>query len=66
VSLAKTRPSLAIARPTPTRAAKIEEGEARLVVNMPAEEHRALKIRATERGLTIKAYVLALIRADAK
>ena len=70
----KARPTnLALARPTTTRALngtsrtarELDEGKARLVVNMTPAEHRALKIRATERGLSIRDYVLGLIRADA-
>jgi hypothetical protein len=66
------RPNLALTRPTTTRvmagtsraAAKIEEGEKRLVVNMPEPMHRALKLRAVERGVSMRDYVIGLLRAD--
>jgi len=63
-----SKPRLVLARPTPTpsarAAAKFEEGEARLVVNLPEKLHRALKIRAAERGTTIRQYILSLLEAD--
>lgn len=42
----------------------IEAGAARLVVSLPIELHRRIKIRATERGQSIRDYVLTLLRAD--
>lgn len=69
-----TKPKLALARPTTTKAqgpsaaaraaAKLEEGDARLVVSMPERLHRAIKMRAVERGVTIRQYVFALLEAD--
>ena len=66
--LALTRPTKA-AKPAPTSetsraAAKFEDGEARLVVNLPERAHRAIKMRAVERGVTIREYVLGLLEQD--
>ena len=60
---------LGLLRPTTVAlskaAAKIEEGEdARLVVNVPERLHRAVKLRATERGLSISQYMRELLKAD--
>ena len=49
---------------TSTAARRIEEGDARLVVNMSPVLHRKLKIRAVERGVTMRDYVLQLLAAD--
>ena len=38
--------------------------DARLVVNMPEALHRKVKLRAVERGITIREYVLALLAND--
>lgn len=69
-----TKPKLALARPTMKKtdapsaaaraAAKLEEGEARLVVGVSEQLHRAIKMRAVERGMTIREYVLGLLEAD--
>lgn len=40
------------------------KGDARLIVSMPTELHRNLKIRCAERGVTIRAYMLSLLEAD--
>jgi hypothetical protein len=40
------------------------KGDARLIVSMPQELHRNLKIRCAERGITIRAYMLSLLEAD--
>ena len=40
------------------------DNDARLVVNVPARVHRAIKLRAVERGITIRDYILGLLRAD--
>jgi predicted DNA binding CopG/RHH family protein len=70
------KPKLELARPSKRVAAvvangkksaaaeAIEAGEARLVINVPIELHRRVKIRATERGLTMREYVLSLLRED--
>jgi predicted DNA binding CopG/RHH family protein len=61
------KPKLALARPsaaTSKAATKLEEGEARLVVNLPEALHRKVKLRAVERGITIREYVLGLLDAD--
>ncbi len=68
-----TRAKLGLARPSETAsssragegtsaaARRVDEGEARLVVNIPERLHRALKMRAVERGITIRALVLELL-----
>ena len=38
--------------------------DARLIVAMPQEVHRSLKIRCAERGITIRSYMLSLLKAD--
>lgn len=71
----KKRPTLTIARPTKTgqapamsgtarAASKLEDGEARLVVNLSGRAHYAIKLRAMERRLTIREYVLGLLERD--
>jgi predicted DNA binding CopG/RHH family protein len=65
-------PQLALARPTTTKktteaaraAAKLEDGDARLVVNLPERLHRSIKMRAVEQGVTIREYVLGLLERD--
>ena len=62
------RARLQLARPSataprPAAAAALEE-DARLVVNMPRRLHIALKLRATARGVTMRDYVIALLKAD--
>lgn len=65
----KQKPTLKRTRPT-TRAkaaprsgkAKIVEGTTRLVVDMPAALHRRLKMEAVEQGMTIREYVLGILR----
>jgi hypothetical protein len=71
------KPKLALVRPTAAKkaaatqsaavsrtAARVEEGEARLVVELPEAAHQAIKIRAVERRITIREYVIGLLRAD--
>jgi hypothetical protein len=62
--LGLTRPTAAPKSHASKAAAKLEEGEARLVVNMPEALHRKLKMRAVERGITIREYVLKLLERD--
>ena len=38
--------------------------DARLVVNMSEALHRKIKLRAVERGITIREYVLGLLAND--
>jgi predicted DNA binding CopG/RHH family protein len=38
--------------------------DARLVVNLPERVHRAIKLRAVERGISIRDYILGLLAAD--
>lgn len=45
------------------RSAK-NDGVARLAVNLPVAMHRQLKIRAAERGISIRDYIIALLRKD--
>jgi hypothetical protein len=65
------KPQLALARPTSAAAAASRvavkmagEGTVRLVLEVPPSARQALKVRAAERGTTIKAYLLALAAAD--
>lgn len=73
MSTTKTKPTLNMDRPTKkpaptTIAAKgaqaMADGEVRLSVNVPTRVHRQLKIRAVERGKTVRAYLLDLLSAD--
>lgn len=65
----KTKPKLNMTRPT-TRAkaapqngkAKIVEGTTRLVVDMPTAIHRRLKLAVVAEGLTIREFILELLR----
>ena len=64
-TLGLARPSSASSSPTArAAAAKLEEGEARLVVNVPEGLHRKVKMRAVERGISIREYVLELLAGD--
>jgi hypothetical protein len=45
----------------PARARSSDEN-ARLAVNLPIATHRALKARAAAKGVTIRAFLLALLR----
>lgn len=68
------KPKLALVRPSekrqsvkpsaPAAAARIERGEARLVVQLPADVHRAVKVKAAQRHMSIREYVLELLRRD--
>lgn len=42
-------------------AATVAPGYQRLAVNLPSETHRALKLRAVDKGITIRQYLLALL-----
>jgi predicted HicB family RNase H-like nuclease len=44
------------------RAARAAELEARLAVNLPITTHRALKARAAEQGVSIRDYILQMLR----
>jgi len=66
---ANAKPTLALSRPSLTAnataaASKLAGGEARIVVDVPEAIHKALKIRAITRGVTIRQYVLELLAAD--
>jgi hypothetical protein len=41
-----------------------EREEARLAVNLPIRVHRQLKVRAAEEGMSIRDYVLSLLRRE--
>jgi hypothetical protein len=60
--------NLGLVRPTTTlskAAKKLQEGPpVRLVVDLPSALHRAVKLRAVERGMTIRDYVLELLAKD--
>ena len=76
MTAAKTKPKLAMGRPstaaksadayaaTTRAAAKLEDGEARLVVGMSLRAHQAIRMRAVERNITIRQYVLELLKRD--
>ena len=53
-------PALRVSRP----AALVEHGESRLVVQLPTEEHQAVKVTAAQRGLSIRDYVRGLLERD--
>ena len=73
-----SKPKLALVRPSARRnpapsapspaaavsAHRIEKGEARLVVQLPAEVHQAIKRRAVDSRMSIRDYVLSLLRKD--
>jgi len=69
-----TKPKLALVRPSARKpqtpepsaaaAARIEKGEARLVVQLPGDLHRAVKVRAAQRNMTIRQYILMLLHED--
>jgi hypothetical protein len=46
------------------RAELVDEGVARIVVDVPRSQHVAVKRRALERGLSVRDYTLELYRAD--
>lgn len=46
-------------------ASRIEAGEARLAVQLTAAQHRAVKMRAAELGLSIRDYLMGLLERDA-
>lgn len=60
-----SRPKLAMVRPSianeaqraSRKAIRVEQGEARLVVELSREEHRSLKSRAARSGKTMRDYV---------
>jgi hypothetical protein len=66
------KPKRTLERPTAAQraartargAAKFDESDARLVVNLPEAVHQAIKMRAVERRLTMREYVIGLLRAD--
>ena len=49
-------------RVTPPKPIATVRGQARLAVNLPIELHKQLKIRAAEEGMTIRDYILKLLR----
>jgi hypothetical protein len=51
---------------TPARSAKVMQTQvqARLAVNLPANLHRQIKIRAAQRGVSIRDYILMLLSKD--
>lgn len=49
-------------RVTPPRPMETARGQARLAVNLPVELHKRLKIRAAQEGMTIRDYILELLR----
>jgi predicted DNA binding CopG/RHH family protein len=59
-----SRPNLSVTRPVAVTAAKVAAGEARIVVDCSESLHRKVKIRAIERGVSVKTYMLQLLQAD--
>lgn len=57
----KPKPKLALARPSARIAPSVDDGEQRLVLNVPTSLHKAIKREALERGITVRALVLELI-----
>lgn len=47
---------------TRPRSAHRRPPEARLAVNLPKELHREIKVRAAEEGLTMREYLLTVLR----
>jgi predicted HicB family RNase H-like nuclease len=66
--MAKPRSKLTARRPTSTAAASAAKAftvqEQRLAVNIPAATHRELKARAAQAGVSIKEYLIDLLRRD--
>jgi predicted DNA binding CopG/RHH family protein len=66
----KAKRKLSMSRPTQSSsqaervARELAEGKARLTVDLPEAAHRALKLRAVERGQSIRDYIVELLRAD--
>jgi hypothetical protein len=66
------RPNLTVERPTTERARavaqraaeKIGQGSSRLVADIPDSLHRKIKIRAVERGQTVREYLIGLLAND--
>lgn len=64
-SLNMTRPSTAKSKAAPQNGkAKIVQGTTRLVVDMPTDLHRRLKLKAVLNGKKIREYVLDLLARD--
>jgi predicted HicB family RNase H-like nuclease len=51
-------------RVAPPRPPTREKGQARLAVNLPNELHKQLKVKAAEKGMTIRDYVIRLLQRD--
>lgn len=69
--MSRPKRKLSMSRPTEVQAPRgtwgardLAEGKARLTVDLPEAAHRALKLRAVERGKSIREYILDLLRAD--
>ncbi len=70
------KPKLAVTRPTSRKtktdsvrsrakeAHVLDEGEARLVVNLPSMTHRKLKVHAAHQGTTIRALILNILETE--
>jgi hypothetical protein len=62
VPLATQRPSRS--KKSPLKSAgtkKLEQGSARIVLDVPIALHQALKIRVAQERVTVKAFLLALL-----
>lgn len=51
-------------RVSPPRPPTTESGQARLAVNLPNELHKQLKVKAAGKGMTIRDYIIKLLRRD--
>ena len=64
VSTAAAAPAGTTLALAPSSAPELKAGLARLSVDVPCSTLRALKIRAIERGETVRDYVLAMLARD--
>jgi predicted DNA binding CopG/RHH family protein len=66
--MAKPKPKLKLSarRPSAATAAAraLASEESRLAVNLPVVTHRGLKAKAAQEGLSIKEYLLELLKRD--
>jgi hypothetical protein len=49
---------------TKAAAAKLGEGEKRIVADVPERVHRQLRVRCLERGVLVRDYILELLARD--
>lgn len=51
-------------RPSDQAAARVDQGLTRLVVDIPAPLHKAMKLRSVAEGRTLREYLIAVLGAD--